>query len=1161
MKKVIVAFALLFLSLATLAQTSSSRPPAPAKAAPASSSSKSAEAFRLNNIGAAYMNQQEFAKALKYFQEASQVDPEFQEARLNEGIALLNQQKTDQAMALLKEAIARNPNNARAWYNLGLLYKGSGDAKSAVDAFQHAVETAPNDPDAHYFLGLSLSQSGHNAEAIKEFEQAIKLNPFHASAEFGIATAYRRLGEQEKAKEHLVRFQHLTQTKIGAPITLAYGDQGPLSLVSMVAGTENEVEPPIPVKFVNIAAEAGLAQASPAPLQSQAGDPGAGRGACFLDYDNDGKPDLFLAAGSSQGTAALYHNTGNGHFEDVTKAAGLDSLKDVVTCAAADYDNDGFVDLVIATTTGVQLFHNEHNGTFKDVTATVGINEKNNAIHGLLWIDYDHDADVDLYVLAGTPAVAGGTGNNQMWRNNGNSTFTNVTEELGFSGGAASYAAIGTDANNDRAVDIVVSGIPSVQLFKNPREGQWKPETLPFPATGVAVLDYNKDGWMDWAIARPDGTLELVRNQAGKDFVPVPLPTFNWAHAWGIAVIDYDNDGWLDLAAVGETKDGKGEVRLLRNEGPKGFRDVTAEVGLDKLPLKDPRAVVAADFDNDGDNDLLITQNSAPAVLLRNDGGNRNNSLRVQLKGLNDNKTGVGTKLEVFAGTLSQKFEITGAGYLGQSATDLVVGLGKNKQVDVVRLLWPTGVVQDEIEVATSKPAEIMEIDRRGSSCPILFAWDGTRYRFISDMIGAGVVGHWVGPNQRNIPDPTEYLKVDGDIVHQKNGLLSFRFMEPMEEVVYIDQLRLLAVDHPSNTNVEPNEYFASNPPFPKFKVIASQKRDLRLPAGAWDDSGRNVLPELERRDRVYVNGFKLLRSYAGYAEPHGLTLDLGEPYQGGTLRLLLHGFIEYFTATSMFAAHQAGIDPVAPYVEAEVSGRWVKVVDDMGFPAGLPRTTVADLTGKLPLGTRRIRIGTNLQIYWDQVLIDRTQSAPAVRLHEVPMASAKLGFHGYPLDIERGRNVPGDHYYVYETTSPTGPYVRQAGAYTRNGDVLDLVSKSDDRFAVFGSGDVIKVDFDPSTLPALPKGWTRDYFFFADGFEKDMDFYAADGLTVDPLPFHAMGTYPYPADRSYWRDARHVDTVLDFNTRFYGDTPPKDFRYHFPKAAVPKDQSPTQKD
>ena len=517
MKKVILPFVLLFFAFLLCAQPSSSKPAAKSAAKPKTTShSNTAEAYRLNNLGAAYMNQQEFGKALKYFEDAGQADPKFEEARLNQGIALLNQQKTEQALPLLEAAIKRDPRNARAWYNLGLLYKNSGDAKSAVDAFQHAVDAAPNDADAHYFLGLTLSQSGQNEAAIKQFEEAIRLNQFHASAEFGIATAYRRLGNQEEAKKHLVRFQHLTQTKIGAPITLAYGDQGPLSLVSMVAGKENEVEPSITVKFVNASVEAGLAATAPAALKEQ--DEFAGRGACFLDYDNDGKPDLFLAAGAGN-KPALYHNLGNGKFENVTKTAGFDSLTDVVTCAAADYDADGYVDLAIATTSGVQLFHNEHNGAFTDVTTTVGIAAKSDSIHGLTWIDYDHDGDVDLYVAAGAPGTSGeaGSGRNQMWRNNGNSTFADITSDLALNGNAGSYTAIGTDANNDRAVDIVVSGTPS-QLFKNPREGKWKPDNLPFSALGIVVLDYDKDGWMDWAIAEPDGTVALVHNEHGRTF-------------------------------------------------------------------------------------------------------------------------------------------------------------------------------------------------------------------------------------------------------------------------------------------------------------------------------------------------------------------------------------------------------------------------------------------------------------------------------------------------------------------------------------------------------------------------------------------------------------------------------------------------------------------
>ena len=244
---------------------------------------------------------------------------------------------------------------------------------------------------------------------------------------------------------------------------------------------------------------------------------------------------------------------------------------------------------------------------------------------------------------------------------------------------------------------------------------------------------------------------------------------------------------------MGETEEGKGEVRLFRNLGPDGFKDVTSDVGLDKIQLKNPRAVIAGDYDGDGATDLLITQNHGPAVLLRNEGGNKNNWLRLSFKGLADNKSAIGTKVEVFAGANRQKFEIAGSsGFLGQNATDIVVGLGQAKEADVVRMLWPSGVMQDEIQIAGLKDHSFLEMDRRGSSCPTLFAWDGTHYELIGDMLGAGVVGHWVGPDQRDIPRPTEYIKVPRNSIREKDGKLSFRFMEPLEEAVYLDQVKLL---------------------------------------------------------------------------------------------------------------------------------------------------------------------------------------------------------------------------------------------------------------------------------------------------------------------------------------------------------------------------------
>jgi hypothetical protein len=152
------------------------------------------------------------------------------------------------------------------------------------------------------------------------------------------------------------------------------------------------------------------------------------------------------------------------------------------------------------------------------------------------------------------------------------------------------------------------------------------------------------------------------------------------------------------------------------------------------------------------------------------------------------------------------------------------------------------------------------------------------------------------------------------------------------------------------------------------------------------------------------------------------------------------------------------------------------------------------------------------------------------LHLTSVPLVRADLEFHGYPLKIEG--TPPGNVQYVYEKASATGPYTRPSGTYTHYGDVLSLLTASDDKLAVFGSGDEVQLDFDPSDLPSLPRGWVRDYFFAANGYEKDMDFYAAEGNYVAPLPFLSMGEYPYTAKKSFPLDDAHVNYLLEYNTR-----------------------------
>jgi tetratricopeptide (TPR) repeat protein len=1123
------------------------------------------EAARLNNLGAAYMNQQLFEKGLKSFQRAAELDPALTMARLNEGIALLNLQKIDEAKVALQDALKQDPKNPNAWYNLGLLAKNTGDAQTAIEAFHHVVDIDPNDADTWYFLGTAYVQAKEFPQAIDAFQHALELNPLHASAEFGLSRAYQQSTDIDRAREHLKKFQYITQNKIGAPMSLAYGEQGQYSRAVESPSAVLKAPAQIKVRFLDVTREAGIETKNTAAGTKDLAS-FLGSGACFFDYDGDGKLDIFVADNGPAGGLGLYHNLGNGKFEDVTRRAGLDSTLHATGCTAGDYDNDGATDLATSFEGRVVLLHNEKNGAFKDLTEAAGIKSDGFNV-GLTFIDYDHDGDLDLYltryskddsrvdprqVKLTVRRPEGLRGSNLMWRNNGNGTFTDVTQLVGLSGDQPSLGALGTDYNNDRAVDLVVTGLPSdPTVFTNRREGPFGIQSPfidpPSATTGVAVLDFNHDGWMDLAFTSAASPgISLFRNKKGH-FSSVPLPETNWARGFGVAAIDYDNDGWVDLVAVGETKEGKGEVRLFRNLGADGFKDVTADVGLDQIQLKEPRAIITGDYDGDGATDLLITQNHGPAILLRNEGGNQNHWLSLSLKGLNDNKSAIGTKVEVFAGGNRQKFEIAGSnGYLGQNSTDIVVGLGDSREADIVRMTWPTGVLQDEIQVAGDRQQNYLEMDRRGSSCPTLFVWNGERYQLVADMLGAGVVGHWIGPGQRDIPRPVEYVKVDRNMIREKENprpvsredatrtghpTLSFRFMEPLEEAVYLDQTRLLAVDHPADVDVYPNEYFASNPPYPEFKVVVS--RDARPPAGAWDEHGHDVLPDLLAHR--YVGDF-VLTQFQGFAKPHSLTLDLGEPYRGGPLWLLLHGEVEYFSANSMYAASQAGLPAISPFVEAlGANGKWMHVVDDMGFPAGGPRTMTADLTGKLPSGTQRIRITTNLQIYWDSIVVSRTPQDPggkgqSPRLAVVPLVRADLGFHGFPLKIEG--TPPGNVHYIYEKVSATGPYTRPVGTYTRYGNVLPLLTALDDQLVVFGSGDEVRLDFDPASLPALPQGWVRDYFFAANGYEKDMDFYAAEGNFVAPLPFLRMDAYPYQPGRAFPLDDAHLNYLLEYNTR-----------------------------
>jgi Flp pilus assembly protein TadD len=1114
------------------------------------------EAARLNNLGTALMGQQFLDKAVTTFAEAAKADPNLAIAKVNGGIALLYLQKLPEAEQLLDAAALADPKDPHVWYALGLLYRNQNNPQQALGAFKKALALAPTDPDTNYMVASLYLELNDFPAATAAYRKTLEVDPHHASALFGLARVLRREGDAPGAQEALARFQHISSAKLGTPLSHNYGEEGLYGRVEDAVLAPTRVETMIPVTFTE-------SWRSPPTASSAAKTPGA---ACLIDLSSNDESALVLMSTGDE-AVRLYDRVGQTRLAELPSTqTGLHIPGTGLACAVGDYDNDGLPDLALAITSPdghdrILLYRNLGNGKFEDVTASSGITTTNHPT-SLTFVDYDHDGDLDLFIT-GAPLSAS-TSPNTLWRNNGNKTFTDWTKPAGLEGAAPTTAAILSDLNNDRAVDLLVAGDSSAPtFFANHREGPFGSSplfaaSLP-PTVSVSTLDFNKDGWMDVLLSHSAAPgVTLWRNVDGKNFERVPLPLTGVLSATAAIPIDFDNDGWIDIAVLVKTRRGP-ELRILRNLGPAGFADVSAQLKLNNLHLHSPRSLLAADINHTGAADLIVTESDGTALLLTNNGGNHNHSLHIRLHGVADNKSGIGTKIQVFANGFWQKWEDTGQ-------PEILAGLGSADKADLVRLLWPTGVPQDEIDVAATDDHPITELDRRGSSCPTLFAWNGHNYSFITDVIGAAVIGHWVSPTRHNIPDPDEWIKVDGSQLRERNGLFSLRFGEPMEEVNFVDQVRLVAIDHPSTTAVYPNEGFLSEPPFAQAKtIVAAAPHPL---VSAIDDHGTNVLPILSQHDldnratRTYVRDFTNL-PFAGFANLHSLTIDIGPWSPQQPLRLLLHGFIEYFSASSMYSAWQAGLSPIPPYIEAQMpEGSWRKVVADMGFPAGLPRTVTVDLTNKLPIGSTRLRITTNLQIYWDQALVDNEPDATqqpndaALSTHtiELPLAHATLAFRGYPQQLD-GR-TPGDLTYNYQRMSATGPFVPHRGAYTRYGDVTPLLHSIDDEFVIFGTGEDMDLEFSAATLPALPRGWSRDYFFYANGFVKDMDFYEARPFSVGSLPFHGMSTYPYPATEHYPTDAAHTAYQLEYNTRFESGSVDRSFQFNYvPRPSKPDPQ------
>ena len=1032
-------------------------------------------AYRANNIGVALLEQFKHKEAADAFRRALQLQPDLALARINLGIALFNVPDLPAAQKELQAASALAPSAPQPPYLLGLLAKTQNRPEEAVAAFQKVLRIDPNDVGANINLGQLYAQQRKYAEAIAVLRTAIAAEPYNATALYNLGTALMRGGQREEGQKVIAQFQELRQRGTGTTLGTNYLEQGRYAEAIASTGAEADlVDKRTPeVVFTDVTATVLPAGDWPAAQES-------GGAVLLFDYDLDGDLDLFEVAGTRQRLA----RNDAGKFTDVTAQSGALSkaASAGVAAIAGDYDNDNRPDLFVVRVGGSTLYHNDGNGSFSDVTASTKIPSIPFAARTTAFADVDHDGDLDI-VIAGEGHL--------LLRNNGDRTFTDQSAAAKLTDKVSARAIVPTDFDNRRDVDLLIASTEKISLWRNMRDGTFRDVAadvglVTTGASAVAAGDINKDGFTDFYFS--SGTTGTFAISNGKErFQNTQAPSVSNA----AQLLDYDNDGLLDLISIAQTG-----VKVLRNTGD-SWTDVSDKTTA-KLAAGAGLAVLASgDLDRDGDTDLVFGVPGGGLKVARNDGGNANRSLRVGLAGKVSNRSAVGSKIEMRAGSLAQKLE-TYAAAPAPAPADVIFGLGKRTTVDAVRVLWPAGILQAETEFANPGKSlvtlSLTELDRKPSSCPYLYVWNGERFEFVTDFMGGGEMGHLDAPGIYNTPDPDEYVRIRGDQLRERDGRYELRITNELEEALFVDHVQLISVAHPQGVEVYPNEGLTA-PPRP-FKLFTTQ--NARVPLAAVDEHGHDVLSRIARMDREYPDDFEL-QPIRGYAEEHELVLKL-EPNLQGRVLLLMTGWTDYAWSSDNLAASQSGKSLRLPALQVkDKHGQWKTIIENVGIPVGRPQTVVADLTGKFLSASREVRIVTNMRIYWDQILVDDSPGKFPVQLTRLDPSVADLRWRGFSLEYAPEGRQPMS--YDYKKVSFTSPWKVMTGRYTREGDVRELLLESDDMFVISRPGDELILSFAAHKLPPLPKGWTRTFLLYGDGFSKEMDINSASPDQVGPLP------------------------------------------------------------
>jgi hypothetical protein len=962
--------------------------------------------------------------------------------------------------------------------NLGkAFYENPATQRDAVEQFRQALALAGNSAREHLNYGLAMLRAGQTADGVKEIEAAQKLDPKIPNTWFNLGIAFKRDGDLDAA---LAQFRQMLALVPNEPVT-----HYQIGTILKAKG-----ETPAAVKEFETARDLNRQLAAPHfqlyGLYRQVERP----------QDAAAELRIFQDLKKQQEGAAVPEDMEWSAYAEIYDPIGDVPQRLTPAAYRSEKIGDGFTGVIAVSLDGgprpsliawsgmrVAVWRN---GT--EAVADSGLQ----GLRGVVSIaagDFDNDGLPDLCVI-----TAGGA---SLYRNTGAGRFR---KQADLASGTFRHAQW-IDYDHDYDLDLILTG-DSPKLLRNNGAAGFSDETARFPfgagrMTEAVRFDLEPDTpGFDIVAAFQDHAGALYRDKLGANYQRVEIPLLP-AGAEGLEAFDFNHDSRTDLAALPD---------LLLLNLANGFERRTQA-----LPH-------GAAFPRDGRVDRAYTKDGA--LMLDHDvTTDYGNWTEIALEGVKNVKSAVGAKVEVKAGASYEKQTYAGL--------PLVFRLGTRRQIDTVRITWPNGLVQNEPNQPVNRLLEIKEAPRLSGSCPMVFTWNGERFTFITDVLGVAPLGASSGDGRYFPVDHDEYVSIPGEALRERNGTYDVRFTEELHEVSYIDQMKLVAVDHPADLEIVTNEKFKS-PPFPEFRLFGVGRRVY--PAAARDQNRADVRGALLKQDAVYPDSFR--RNQAGVAEMHTLDLDFGAVAASNHAALILHGWVDWADGSTFLGAMQEHKDLTFPYLQVkDASGAWRTVVEDMGIPSGKPKTMAVDLDGKFLSASREVRIVTNLCVYWDEIFLIENDAAPPVRMTTAPIESANLHFRGFSKPtIDPARKQPEG--FDYQTVAPVTNWNPTAGNYTRYGDVAGLLAEADDRLTIMGSGDEVQLRFRAAGLPELPRGWKRDFLLLVDGWAKDADANTAFSQSVLPLPFHGMSSYPYPAGEHYPDDELHKNYMREYNMR-----------------------------